>query len=53
MKFFAGFTDEETADALGTPLRTMQRKFGDARRWLYERLEPHHAPGPLPWVVQP
>jgi RNA polymerase sigma factor (TIGR02999 family) len=40
MKFFAGFTDEETAEALGAPLRTMQRKFGDARRWLFERLEP-------------
>lgn len=39
LKFFMGFTDEEAADALGLPLRTMQRKFGDARRWLYERLE--------------
>jgi RNA polymerase sigma-70 factor, ECF subfamily len=39
MKFFLGFTDEETSEALGMPLRTMQRKFGDARRWLYERLE--------------
>ena len=39
MKFFLGFTDEETSEALGIPLRTMQRKFGDARRWLFERLE--------------
>lgn len=39
LKFFAGFTDQETAEALGIPLRTMQRQFGDARRWLYERLE--------------
>jgi RNA polymerase sigma factor (TIGR02999 family) len=39
LKFFAGFTDEETAGALNLPLRTMQRQFGDARRWLYERLE--------------
>jgi RNA polymerase sigma factor (TIGR02999 family) len=39
MKFFAGFTDEEMAEALGTPLRTVQRKYGDARRWLYERME--------------
>lgn len=39
MKFFLGFTDEETSEALGMPLRTMQRKFGDARRWLFERLE--------------
>jgi RNA polymerase sigma factor (TIGR02999 family) len=47
MKFFAGFTNEETAEALGTPVRTMQRKFGDARRWLFERLESPQ-PGPLP-----
>ena len=39
LKFFMGFTDEETADALGIPLRSMQRKFGDARRWLYGMLE--------------
>ena len=39
MKFFAGFTDDEAAEALGLPLRSMQRRFGDARRWLYERLE--------------
>ena len=38
LKFFAGFTDDETAEALGLPLRTMQRQFGDARRWLFERL---------------
>jgi RNA polymerase sigma factor (TIGR02999 family) len=41
MKFFAGFTDEEAAEALGIPLRSLQRKFGDARRWLFERMEPH------------
>jgi RNA polymerase sigma factor (TIGR02999 family) len=39
LKFFMGLTDEETADALGMPIRTVQRKFGDARRWLFERLE--------------
>jgi DNA-directed RNA polymerase specialized sigma24 family protein len=39
LKFFAGFSDAETAEALGLTLRTMQRQFGDARRWLYERLE--------------
>jgi RNA polymerase sigma factor (TIGR02999 family) len=39
-KYFIGFTDAETADALGVPLRTVQRRFGDARRWLYERLNP-------------
>lgn len=39
LKFYVGFTDEETAEALGLPLRTMQRQFGAARRWLFERLE--------------
>jgi RNA polymerase sigma factor (TIGR02999 family) len=41
LKFFLGFTDEEAAAALGLPLRTLQRRFGDARRWLYEKLELH------------
>jgi RNA polymerase sigma factor (TIGR02999 family) len=40
LKYFMGFTDAETADALGLPVRTVQRRFGDARRWLYERLNP-------------
>lgn len=40
LKFFAGFTDDETAEALGIPLRTMQRQFGEARRWMFEKLEP-------------
>jgi DNA-directed RNA polymerase specialized sigma24 family protein len=39
MKFFLGLTNEETADALGMPVRTVQRKFSDARRWLFEKLE--------------
>lgn len=40
LKFFAGFTDEEAAEALNLQLRTMQRQFSDARRWLFERLNP-------------
>jgi len=39
LKFFMGFTDQETAEVLGVPLRTAQRRFGDARRWLYQSLE--------------
>jgi RNA polymerase sigma-70 factor (ECF subfamily) len=39
LKFFLGFTDEEAAEALGLPLRSLQRQFGDARRWLYEKLK--------------
>jgi len=37
-KFFLGMTDQEAADALGWPLRTAQRRWHDARRWLYSRL---------------
>jgi RNA polymerase sigma factor (TIGR02999 family) len=44
LKFFAGFSDQETAEALRMPLRTMQRKFGDARRWLFENLETRPCP---------
>lgn len=38
MRFFLGLTEEETADALGVPLRTAQRRYSDARRWLFEKL---------------
>jgi RNA polymerase sigma factor (TIGR02999 family) len=43
LKFFLGLTDEEGAEALGIPLRTFQRRFSDARRWLFERLHDDHA----------
>jgi RNA polymerase sigma factor (TIGR02999 family) len=43
MKFFLGLTDEETADAMGVKLRTMQRSWSDARRWLYTRMETGNA----------
>jgi len=43
MKFFLGLTDEETAEAMGLKLRTMQRNWSDARRWLYTRMESGHA----------
>ncbi len=39
LKFFLGFTDEEAAEALGMSLRSLQRQYGDARRWLFERLQ--------------
>ena len=44
LKFFVGFSDQETAEALRLPLRTMQRQFGDARRWLFENLETRPCP---------
>ena len=40
LKFFLGLTDEEAANVLGIRLRTMQRMWRDARRWLFERMEP-------------
>jgi RNA polymerase sigma-70 factor, ECF subfamily len=44
LKFFVGFSDQQTAEALRMPVRSMQRRFGDARRWLYENLETHQSP---------
>ncbi len=44
MKFFLGLTDDEAAEAMGVKLRTMQRTWSDARRWLYTRMEPGDAP---------
>lgn len=40
MKFFLGLNDEEAADAMGVALRTMQRNWSDARRWLFTRVDP-------------
>ena len=39
LKFFLGLTDDETADALGLSLRTMQLCWQDARIWLFEKAE--------------
>jgi len=39
VKYFLGLTDEEAAEALGIKLRTMQRMWRDARRWLFEHAE--------------
>src|ERR1700744_2417244 len=36
MKYFLGFTDEEVSRELSMPLRTVQRIWHDARRWLFE-----------------
>lgn len=37
-RFFAGFSDEETADALGITDRTVRRDWLKARAWLYREL---------------
>jgi DNA-directed RNA polymerase specialized sigma24 family protein len=39
VKYFLGLTDEEAAEALGTPLRTLQRMWREARQWLFERTD--------------
>jgi RNA polymerase sigma factor (TIGR02999 family) len=37
-RFFAGLSDEETAEALGIPLRSAQRNWHEARDWLASRM---------------
>jgi RNA polymerase sigma-70 factor, ECF subfamily len=39
LRFFLGLTEDEAADVLGVKLRTLQRMWHGARRWLYERME--------------
>ena len=39
VKYFVGLSDQEAADALGMKLRTMQRMWMDARRWLLTQTE--------------
>jgi RNA polymerase sigma factor (TIGR02999 family) len=39
LKFYASLTNEETAEVLGMPLRTMEAFWRDARIWLFERAE--------------
>jgi RNA polymerase sigma factor (TIGR02999 family) len=36
VKFFLGLSDEQASEMLGIKLRTMQRMWRDARRWLFE-----------------
>jgi RNA polymerase sigma-70 factor (ECF subfamily) len=38
-RYFAGLSEQETADALGTSLRTVQREWLKARAWLRAALE--------------
>jgi RNA polymerase sigma factor (TIGR02999 family) len=37
-RFFAGLTEEETAEATATSLRTVQRQWRRAKAWLYQEL---------------
>jgi RNA polymerase sigma factor (TIGR02999 family) len=38
LRFFAGLTEEETADVLGVSTRTVQRQWRFARAWLWREL---------------
>lgn len=38
LRFFAGLSNEETAQALGAPLRTIERDWRFARSWLHRSL---------------
>ena len=39
LKYFLGHTDEEAAEALGVSLRSVQRDWFRAKRWLVDRLD--------------
>ena len=39
LRFFAGLTMSEAADALGLPLRSAERTWTYARTWLHRELE--------------
>ena len=39
VKYFLGLTDEEAAETLGIKMRTLQRMWRDARRWLFEHAQ--------------
>jgi len=43
VKYFLGLTDDEAAAILGLPVRTLQRAWRDARKWLFEKMEPIRA----------
>jgi RNA polymerase sigma factor (TIGR02999 family) len=38
MRYFAGLTEEETAEALGVSVRTVRRDWSLARAWLFREL---------------
>ena len=42
LKYFLGLTDEEASEVLGVKLRTMQRMWLDARKWLFEQMGEDH-----------
>ena len=51
-RYFAGFSEPETAQTLGTPLRTVQRHWMRAKAWLAREI-PNFLPDSLPKSVVP
>lgn len=47
-RYFAGFSDAETAQALGITARTVRRDWSKARAWLYSELGENAPPASLP-----
>ncbi|MEM9597446.1 MAG: sigma-70 family RNA polymerase sigma factor [Acidobacteriota bacterium] len=45
-RYFAGFTEEETAGALGTSVSTVQRSWRRARKWLKQELRGEEGASP-------
>jgi len=43
LRFFAGLTNEQTAQALASPLRTVERDWRFARAWLQRELRDDHS----------
>ena len=41
LRYFAGLSIDETADALGTSTGTVKREWAAARAWLYDAMEGH------------
>jgi len=44
MRYFAGFTVEETAEAMDLSPKTVKRDWATARAWLHAELRPHSEP---------
>ena len=40
LRFSGGLSEEETAEVLGTSVRTVQREWSFARAWLFRELNP-------------
>ena len=39
LKYFLGLTNEEAAEAMNVKLRTLQRTWADARKWLHSQMQ--------------